>query len=166
MVFPYIKMNLPQVYMCSPSWTLLPPHTIPLGHSSAPAPSWCSIMHWTWTDDAFHIWYYTCFNAILPNHPTLSLSHRVQKTVLYISVFFAVSYTGLLSQTEPLHPLNTNSPAPLPAPSTILLLISVNLSTLVLHVSGIIQCLSFCVRLMLCSMMSSWFIHVVAGVRI
>jgi len=40
--------------------------------------------------------YYTCFNAILPNHPTLSLSDRVQKTVLYISVSFAVSYTGLL----------------------------------------------------------------------
>ena len=39
---------------------------------------------------------YTCFNAILPNHPTLSLSHRVHKTVLYISVSFAVSYTGLL----------------------------------------------------------------------
>ena len=37
-----------------------------------------------------------CFNAILPNHPTLSLTHRVQKTVLYISVSFAVSYTGLL----------------------------------------------------------------------
>ena len=33
------------------------------------------------------------FNAILPNHSTLSLSHRVQKTVLYISVSFAVSYT-------------------------------------------------------------------------
>ena len=38
-VLPYIKMNLPQVYMCSPSWTLLPPHTIPLGCPSAPAPS-------------------------------------------------------------------------------------------------------------------------------
>ena len=38
----------------------------------------------------------TCFNAILPNLPTLSLSHRVQKTVLYICVSFAVSYTGLL----------------------------------------------------------------------
>ena len=25
-------------------------------------------------------------NAILPNHPTLFLSHRVQKTVLYICV--------------------------------------------------------------------------------
>ena len=53
------------------------------------------IMHWTWTGDLFHIWYYTCFNAILPNHPTLSLSHRVQKTVLYICVSFAVSHTGL-----------------------------------------------------------------------
>ena len=31
-------------------------------------------------------------NAILPNLPTLSLSHRVHKTVLYISVSFAVSY--------------------------------------------------------------------------
>ena len=42
------------------------------------------------------IWEYTCFNAILPNHPTLALSHRVQKTVLYISVSFAVLHTGLL----------------------------------------------------------------------
>ena len=39
LVLPNIKMNLPQVYMCSPSWTLLPPHTIPLGHPSALAPS-------------------------------------------------------------------------------------------------------------------------------
>ena len=45
-----------------------------------------SIFHWTWTGDSFHIWYYSCFNAILPNLPTLSLSHRVQKTVLYIIV--------------------------------------------------------------------------------
>ena len=77
-------------------------------HSSFPVPSlWVipvhqpqasCIVHRTWTGDSFHIWYYTCFNAILPNHPTLSLSlsHRVQKTVLYISVSFAVSYTGLL----------------------------------------------------------------------
>ena len=54
------------------------------------------ILHRTWTGDLFHIWYYTCFNAILPNHPTLTLSHRVQKTVLYICVSFAVSHTGLL----------------------------------------------------------------------
>jgi len=49
----------------------------------------------TWTGDSFLIWYYTCFNAILPNHPTFSLSHRVQKTVLYIWVSFDVSHTGL-----------------------------------------------------------------------
>ena len=79
------------------------PHPEP---SSLPIPSlWVvpvhqpqasGIMHRTWTGDSFHIWYYSCFNAIVPNHPTLSLSHRVQKTVLYISVSFAVSYTGLL----------------------------------------------------------------------
>ena len=52
------------------------------------------ILHRTWTGDSFLTWYCTCFNAILPNHPTLSLSHRVQKTVLYICVSFAVSHTG------------------------------------------------------------------------
>ena len=76
------------------------PHPEP---SSLPIPSlWVvpvhqpqasSIVHRTWTGDSFHLWYYAYFNAILPNHPTLSLSHRVQKTVLYISVSFAVSYT-------------------------------------------------------------------------
>ena len=29
-------------------------------------PQASSIMHWTWTGDSFHIWYYTSFNAILP----------------------------------------------------------------------------------------------------
>ena len=38
------------------------------------------ILHRTWTGDLFLIWYYTCFNTILPNHPP---PHRVQKTVLY-----------------------------------------------------------------------------------
>ena len=53
------------------------------------------ILHQTWTGYSFLIWYCTCFNAILPNHPTLSLSHRAQKTVLYICVSFALSHTGL-----------------------------------------------------------------------
>ena len=84
-------------YTCVPHpepSSLFPPHTIPLSHPSA-QPQESSIVHRTWTGDLFHIWYYTYFNAILPNHPTLSLSHRVQKTVLYISVSFAVSHTGL-----------------------------------------------------------------------
>ena len=43
-------MNPPQVYMCSPSWTLLPPRTIPLGCRSAPALSAlfnALSMHWS-----------------------------------------------------------------------------------------------------------------------
>ena len=59
----------------------LPPCTISLGHPSAPAPR---ILYRTWTGNSFLIWYYTCFNAILSNH--LSLSHRVRKSVLYICV--------------------------------------------------------------------------------
>ena len=54
------------------------------------------ILHRTSTGDSFLIWYYTCFNAILPNHPTLSISHRVQNTVLYICVSFALLHTELL----------------------------------------------------------------------
>ena len=69
----------------------LPPSSLPvpfLWVISVHQPQTSSIMHRTWTGDSFHLWYYTCFNAILPNHATLSLSHRVQKTVLYISVLF------------------------------------------------------------------------------
>ena len=83
-VFPIL--NPPPSSLSIPSLWVVPVHQ----------PQASSIMHRTWTGNSFHIWYYTYFNAILPNLPTLSLSHRVQKTVLYISVFFAVLYTGLL----------------------------------------------------------------------
>ena len=59
----------------------LPVHLIPLGLPSAPGPSAC-LMHPTWAGDLFHPRYYTCFDAVLLKHPTLSFSHRVQKTVL------------------------------------------------------------------------------------
>ena len=75
--------------------SLLPPCNISLGRPSAPAPSiQYGASNLDWRLVSYMI--LSCFNAILPNHPTLSLSHRVQKTVLYISVSFAVSYTGLL----------------------------------------------------------------------
>ena len=47
LVLPNIKMNPPQVYMCSPSWTLLPPPSPyqPSGSSQCTSPkhpvSWC-----------------------------------------------------------------------------------------------------------------------------
>ena len=43
--------------------------------------------------------HFTGFNAILPNHSTRGISHRVQKVVLYICVSFAVSHTGLWWQS-------------------------------------------------------------------
>ena len=79
-----------------------PPSSLPISsHQVIPVhqPQASSIVHRTWTGDLFHIWYYTCFSAILPNHPTLSLSHRVQKTVLYIkridTIVYTTKYTGL-----------------------------------------------------------------------
>jgi len=82
-VFPIL--NPPPTSLPIPSLWVIPVHQ----------PQASYILHWTWTGDSFLIWYYTCFKAILPNHPTLSLSHRVQKTVLYICVSSAVSHTGL-----------------------------------------------------------------------
>ena len=82
-VFPIL--NPPPTSLPVPSLWVIPVHQ----------PQASCILHQTWTGDSFLIWHYPCFNAILPNHPTLSLSHRVQKTVLYICVSFAVSHTGL-----------------------------------------------------------------------
>ena len=82
----FLILNPPPSPLSIPSFWVVP----------VPQPQASSIVHRTWTGNSFHIWYYTYFHAILPNHPTLSLYHRVQKTVLYICVSFAVLYTGLL----------------------------------------------------------------------
>ena len=72
----------------------LPLHLIPLGPPSAPGPS-AVLMHPTWAGDLFHPRYYTCFDAVLSKHPTLTFSHRVQKAVLYICVSFSDLHIGL-----------------------------------------------------------------------
>ena len=97
LVLSYINMNPPRVYTCSQSYNP-PPTSLPvpsLWVIPVLQPQASCILYQTWTGDSFLIWYYTCFNASLPNHPTLSLSHRVQNTVWYICVSFAVFHTGL-----------------------------------------------------------------------
>ena len=81
-VFPIL--NPPPTSLPIPSLWVIPVHQ----------PQASCILHRTWTGDSLFIWYYTCFNAILPNHSPLP-SPRVQRTVLYTCVSFAVSHTGL-----------------------------------------------------------------------
>ena len=49
------------------------------------------IMHRTGTGNSCRIWYYTCFNAILQNHPTLP-SHTESKRLFYTSVSLLLSH--------------------------------------------------------------------------
>ena len=78
-------LNPPPISLPGSSLWVIPVHQ----------PQASSIVHRTWTGNSFHTGYFTCFNASLPNLPTLSLSHRVQQTVLYICISLAVSHTGL-----------------------------------------------------------------------
>ena len=48
------------------------------------------ILHRIWTGDSFPIWYYTCFNAILPNHPPPP-SPTESKRLFYTSVSLLLS---------------------------------------------------------------------------
>ena len=73
----------------------LPPCTIPLGRLSAPAPSiQYHASNLDWRLVSYMILYKFQCHSPNSSHP-LPL-HRVQKTVLYICVSFAVSHTGLL----------------------------------------------------------------------
>ena len=96
LVLPYINMHPPRVDMCSPAWTPLPPPS-PYHHSgssqctSPKLPVSCIEpgLAIRFLYDIIHV--LMPFSQIIPT----SLSHRVQKTVLYIGVSFAVSHTGL-----------------------------------------------------------------------
>ena len=47
------------------------------------------ILHWNWTDDSFLIWYYTCFNAILPNHTP---SQSPKDCSIHLCLFCCLTY--------------------------------------------------------------------------
>ena len=92
LVLPYINMNPPCLYTCSQSWTPLPPPSSyhPSGSSQCTSPKLpvpCIepglVIHFLY--DIIHL--SMPFSQIIP----CPLAHRVQKTVLYICVSFAVS---------------------------------------------------------------------------
>ena len=70
--------------MCLPILILLPTSLFILSLWIVPEHQlWVlCFIHWTCTGHLFHIWQYTCFNAVLSDHPTLAVSHRVQKSVV------------------------------------------------------------------------------------
>ena len=65
-----------------------PPSRIPLPHPSPLLPSGCHkalvfgfLCHITPTGYLLYTWQCVCFNAILSNHPTLSFSYCVQRSI-------------------------------------------------------------------------------------
>ena len=74
-VFPIL--NLPPTSLPIPFLWVIPVHQ----------PQASCILNQTWTGDLFLIWYYTCFNAILPNHPPDTESKRL----FYTSVSLLLS---------------------------------------------------------------------------
>ena len=90
LVLPYININPPRVYTCSQSWTQLPPHTISLGHPSAPAPSILyatSNLDWRFVSYMIIIHVSMPFSQIIPPFPSPTESKRL----FYTSVSLLLS---------------------------------------------------------------------------
>ena len=76
-------MNLPQVYTCSPSWIPLPPPSLyhPAGSSQCTSPK--HPVSCIEPGLAIRFLYdITRFNAILPNHPTLTAQSKPERKTL------------------------------------------------------------------------------------
>ena len=74
LVLPNIKMNLPQVYMCSPSWTLLPP---PSPYHSSGLSQCTSPKHPV-----------SCIEPGLATHFIYDIIHGSMPQVFYLFIYF------------------------------------------------------------------------------
>ena len=80
-------LNSPPTSLPVPSLWVVPVHQ----------PRASCIMHQTWTDDSFHIWYYTCFNTILPNHPPLLLPQSPKDCSIHLCLFCCLAYKVIVT---------------------------------------------------------------------
>ena len=94
MVLPYIEMNPPQVYMCSPSWTLLPPPSLSL--------FWVSSFLQTLKKKVNKIYFYSskldfefCFPICKKKLETIRHTHMY--THLYIHMYICTLCTKMMT---------------------------------------------------------------------
>ena len=95
MNLPYINMNPPQVYMSSLS--LLPPHTIPLGHPSAPAPStlyYASYLDWRFV--SYMILYMFQCHSPKSSH-LLPLPQSLKDCSIHLCLFCCLAYRVIVT---------------------------------------------------------------------
>ena len=99
LVLPYIDMHPPWMYACSPSWTPsnLPPHPIPLGHPSAPAPS---ILYHTlnldWRFISHMIIYMFQCHSPKPSHPH-PLPQSPKDCSIHLCLFCHLTYRVIVT---------------------------------------------------------------------
>ena len=79
-VFPIL--NPTPTSLLIPSFWVIPVHQ----------PQASCILHRTRTGDSFLIWYYTCFNAILPHHPHLPLPQSPKDCSIHLCLFCCLTY--------------------------------------------------------------------------
>ena len=74
-----------------------PSQSHPSGSSQCTSPRAPCLMHQTWTGSRFNIWWYTCFNAILSNHPTLTFSHSPTVCSFHLCLFSCHTYRVIVT---------------------------------------------------------------------
>ena len=100
LVLPYFNMNPPQVYMCPPSWTSLPPpfHPIPQGHPSAPALSTLSdASNLDWRSISHMIIYMIQCYSLKSSYPHLLPEKNPKVYSLHLCLFCCPAYRVIVT---------------------------------------------------------------------